>query len=192
MLLTQQLEKNFSKDEILQAYLNAIYFGHGTFGIENASQKYFSIPAKNLSIEQSATLAGLIKSPKKYCPITNYKSSKARRDFVLNNMYMAKKIDKSELNLAINSEIALKVNSNTNLVYIEKQNENFIAREILKKMTVTAALPFSTSLSKLSKENQQCEEFATVESRCTDNFWLCSSKIFKKGIDYTKKIDIIK
>ena len=76
--------------------------------------------------------------------------------------------------------------------YIRVLAFNEKGREILKKMTVTAALPFSTSLSKLSKENQQCEEFATVESRCTDNFWFCSSKIFKKGIDYTKKIDIIK
>ena len=76
--------------------------------------------------------------------------------------------------------------------YIRVLAFNEKGREILKTMNKTATLPFSTSLSKLSKENEKCEEFATIESRCTDNFWLCSSNIFKKGIDYAQKIDIIK
>ena len=63
--------------------------------------------------------------------------------------------------------------------------------EILKRMNNTATLPFSTSLIKLSEENDLCKEFAVTESRCTDNFWLCSSKIFKKGFDYTTKVAII-
>ncbi len=75
--------------------------------------------------------------------------------------------------------------------YIRVLAFNNKGREILKKMNETATLPFSTSLSKLSIENPICDEFATIESRCTDNFWLCSSKIFKKGFDYTTKVAII-
>ncbi len=108
-LLTQQLEDKFSKKEILQAYLNAIYFGQGTFGIEKASQKYFSKPAKNLTIAEAATLAGIIKSPLKYSPTQNYNACKSRRNLVLNEMFLAQKITKEELDKSLNEEINLKI-----------------------------------------------------------------------------------
>ena len=108
-LLTQQLEDKFSKKEILQAYLNAIYFGQGTFGIEKASQKYFAKSAKDLTISESATLAGIIKSPLKYSPTQNYENCKKRRNLVLNEMFLAQKISKEELDKAINEEINLKI-----------------------------------------------------------------------------------
>lgn len=76
--------------------------------------------------------------------------------------------------------------------YIRVLAFNERGREILKRMNDTATLPFSVSLAKLSNENEMCKEFAIVESRCTDNFWLCSSKIFKKGLDYATKVAIIK
>ncbi len=76
--------------------------------------------------------------------------------------------------------------------YIRILAFNERGQEILKKMNDTATVPFSTSLMKLSKENELCKEFADVESRCTDNFLLCSSKIFKKGYDYTTKVAIMK
>lgn len=107
MALTRQLEKTFSKDEILETYLNVIYFGNGAYGLENASWKYFAKPANELSISQSALLAGMIKSPKSYSPIMNYDNAIKRRNIVLKEMLKDKKITENEFNQAIDEEITI-------------------------------------------------------------------------------------
>ena len=109
--LAQRLEKNYTKDEILELYLNVIYFGNNCYGIENASNYYFSKDAKYLSLEESAMLAGLIKSPAKYSPIKNYVNALSRRNLVLKEMYQDKCISASEYNLAKNSPINLNINN---------------------------------------------------------------------------------
>lgn len=109
--LAQRLEKNYTKDEILELYLNVIYFGNNCYGIENASNYYFSKDAKDLSLEESAMLAGLIKSPAKYSPIKNYDNALSRRNLVLKEMYQDKCISASEYNLAKNSPINLNINN---------------------------------------------------------------------------------
>lgn len=83
------LERNFSKDEILELYLNAIYFGHGVYGIETAAQKFFSKSVSDLTIAEGALLAGIINSPNKYSPIDHPKKALARRELVLQNMAKA-------------------------------------------------------------------------------------------------------
>lgn len=84
--LAIKAEKVFSKDKILEEYLNTIYFGNGAYGIENASELYFSKPAKDLSIAESATLAGVINAPRIYDPILNQERCKERRNLVLKLM----------------------------------------------------------------------------------------------------------
>ncbi|MBQ3493901.1 MAG: transglycosylase domain-containing protein, partial [Clostridia bacterium] len=93
ILLTKQLEKILSKDEILEYYLNVIYFGDNCYGIENASQHYFSKPAKQLNLLESATLAGMIKAPNIYSPIKNSQKSLERRNVVLYELYQDNKIN---------------------------------------------------------------------------------------------------
>ena len=109
--LAQRLEKNYTKDEILELYLNVIYFGNNCYGIENASNYYFSKDAKDLTLEESAMLAGLIKSPAKYSPIKNYDNALSRRNLVLKEMYQDKCISASEYNFAKNSPINLNINN---------------------------------------------------------------------------------
>ena len=75
--LTKKLEKSFTKNEIMEAYLNVIYFGNSCFGIENASNFYFDKSASELDIVESAMLAGIIKSPKLYSPILHENDCKA-------------------------------------------------------------------------------------------------------------------
>ncbi len=77
------LEKNLSKEEILERYLNTVYFGRGAYGIEAASRSYFGKPASSLSLSEAAMLAGLIKSPGDYDPAFNPEAATKRRDFVL-------------------------------------------------------------------------------------------------------------
>ncbi len=84
--LTRKLEKKFSKDQIMESYLNVIFFGNNCYGLENAAKYYFDKSAKDLNLNESCTLAGIIKSPTKYSPITNYDNSLKRRNLVLSEM----------------------------------------------------------------------------------------------------------
>lgn len=82
-MYTAQLEMKFDKDKILRMYLNEIYYGHGAYGIEAAAQMYFGKPAKQLSLAESAMLAGVPKGPTYYSPFNQMKNAKDRQRLVL-------------------------------------------------------------------------------------------------------------
>lgn len=107
--LTQKLEKNFSKDEIIESYLNIIFFGNNCYGLESASKYYFNKPAKELTLAESCTLAGMIKSPATYSPITNYENSLKRRNLVLSEMEKDGKISVDEKINVQNQPITLNI-----------------------------------------------------------------------------------
>ena len=86
VLLAMKVERTLSKDQILERYLNTVYFGHGAYGIEAAARTYFDIPAEELSVLQSATLAGILTAPEAYDPIDHPFDAKFRRDFALDRM----------------------------------------------------------------------------------------------------------
>lgn len=112
ILLTKKMESVTSKNEIITAYLNAIYFGSNTFGINSASQRYFSKNVSMLNLAESATLAGIIKSPKKYSPINEKENCLNRRNIVLKEMLKDKKISNEEYLTAINQDLNLNLNNN--------------------------------------------------------------------------------
>ena len=84
--LARQLETKLDKDEILERYLNTVYFGQGAYGVEAAAKTYFGRPARKLTLPQSATLAGIIRLPDQYDPYNNRETSKERRNLVLQKM----------------------------------------------------------------------------------------------------------
>lgn len=84
--LAFRIETELTKEEILEAYMNRIYFGSGTYGIEAASQTYFGKPASRLTLPEAATLAGLIRSPNRFSPLNNPKASLRERNTVLGRM----------------------------------------------------------------------------------------------------------
>ncbi|MCL6559873.1 MAG: transglycosylase domain-containing protein, partial [Firmicutes bacterium] len=86
VVLTIQLERKYTKKEILEMYLNQIYFGRGSYGIEAASRTYFNKPAKDLGLAESAMLAGIPRAPSLYSPSQNLEAAKARQATVLNRM----------------------------------------------------------------------------------------------------------
>src|SRR5947199_3334466 len=83
IFLAQRIEDNFSKQKILELYLNRIYFGAGLYGAEAASRGYFGKPAREMSLAECATLAGLIKSPNRLSPWTDRATSREARDYAL-------------------------------------------------------------------------------------------------------------
>lgn len=86
LFLAIQVEKVYSKNDILTMYLNNAYFGDGVWGIQDASQKYFGVDASKLTVTQAAMLAGMLQSPNGYNPIDHRQAAKTRRDQVLYNM----------------------------------------------------------------------------------------------------------
>ena len=80
--LALELTKKYSKDQILTMYLNNAYFGNGVWGVEDASKKYFGVSASEVSLDQAATLAGMLKGPELYNPLNSVEDSTNRRDTV--------------------------------------------------------------------------------------------------------------
>lgn len=93
--LALEINKKYSKDEILTMYLNNAYFGNGVWGVEDASQKYFAISAAELNLEQAATIAGMLKGPEIYNPYYSMENATNRRNTVLQAMVDAKYIDQA-------------------------------------------------------------------------------------------------
>lgn len=85
-VLAMALEWKFSKDEILELYLNKVYFGGGAYGIDSASRKFFSHPANELSVEEAAIIAGLVKAPSRYSPTADVQAAVDRAQVVLRLM----------------------------------------------------------------------------------------------------------
>ena len=107
IFLTVEIEKGYSKDQILTMYLNQIYFGHGNYGVEAASTWYFGHPARELTLPEAALLAGLIQRPEYYSPVRNPEAARQRRDFVLRRMLDEGLIDAAARKEAAAAPLAL-------------------------------------------------------------------------------------
>lgn len=107
-LIAVELEKNFSKQEIMEMYLNLVYFGEGAYGIEAASRVYFGKSAKQLDIPESAMLIGLLPAPSVYSPYVNYDMAKKRQIYVLRRLMELKYITPNQYQIYKNYPINLK------------------------------------------------------------------------------------
>lgn len=126
--LATKLEKQYSKDEILAMYMSVIYFGNGAYGVKQASKLYFNKDAQNLTLEECATLAGIVKNPKKYSPFSKEEDCVNRRNLVLKVMCDQNYISKTEYLNASKSEIC-KADKNDNI-----DNEESIIAPYLNKV----------------------------------------------------------
>ena len=105
LLLAFWLEHKFSKEQILTLYLNRVYLGAGTYGIEAASQKYFQKSSRDLSLKEAAVIAGMLKAPSRYNPIASEQRADARAKIVLKNMLNNNKISEKEYNIALKTPL---------------------------------------------------------------------------------------
>ncbi|HEM6032211.1 TPA: penicillin-binding protein [Streptococcus suis] len=104
--LALEINKKYSKQEILTMYLNNAYFGNGVWGVEDASQKYFGIPASDLTLEQAAVIVGMLKGPEIYNPYYSLENAVNRRDTVLQNMVNAGYIDQATADAGFQVDLA--------------------------------------------------------------------------------------
>ncbi len=114
IILALQIEQEYSKDKILQLYLNKIYLGHRSYGIAAAAQTYYGKSLSELSLAEMAMLAGLPKAPSNNNPVTNPQKAQLRRNYVLRRMFEQGYIDKKEQDLAISAPITATLHNEEN------------------------------------------------------------------------------
>lgn len=113
IIRAMNLEKKMSKDQIIEMYMNTIYFGEGCHGVQTAAKHYFSKSASDLTLEECATLAAIVKAPTTYNPVTNYKNNKERRNVILNKMAELEFISEKEKDAAKKKETVIKIGATT-------------------------------------------------------------------------------
>ena len=144
MWYTLRIEANYSKKEILEGYLNTINYGHGKYGIENASKFYFGKSASELTLAEASLLAGIPKAPSNYSPIINLETSKKRQLLVLNNLVNNGIITEEEKAAAYNEELNIVgINDNKTLSSI-----NYYIDAVMSELKNITGVP--TDYSKIN------------------------------------------
>src|SRR5204863_2115417 len=105
-MVALRIEKDFTKQQILEAYVNRIYFGAGCYGVQTASLSYFGKDAAKLNLSESAILAGLIRSPNRFSPLKNPEGAALQRDAVLDRMVELKKVSSAQAQEAKLTKVA--------------------------------------------------------------------------------------
>jgi penicillin-binding protein 1A len=138
-VLAIRLEQILSKDRILEMYLNQVYWGHNNYGVETAAQSYFNKSAKNLTLGESAMMAGLIQAPEEFSPFVNKNLAIQKQRQVLGRMLELKWITKQEYDNALQQEIKLgKIKSFEASIF--PYVTNAVAQELIKKFGHDAML----------------------------------------------------
>ncbi|GFM36942.1 penicillin-binding protein 1A [Desulfovibrio psychrotolerans] len=143
-ILAYRLERYLSKDEILTIYLNQIYLGAGAYGVEAAARTYFGKHSSELTLAESAMMAGLTQSPSKYNPLRQFEFAKARQTYVLGRMLSLQWITQAEHDEALAQELAFKSMDDPSWTvgswYLEEVRRrliDFLSEENMQKLGIT-------------------------------------------------------
>jgi len=153
-LLAYKIEKNLSKDQILEVYMNQIYLGQRAFGFSSAAQIYFGKDLKDISVAEAAMLAGLPKAPSAYNPVVNPKRARQRQQYILQRMHDLRYITDAQYEQAKNEELKIKTDSTAFGVHAEYVAE--MARQLVyeqfKEDTYTRGLNVFTTITKADQD----------------------------------------
>ena len=144
--LSLQMERQYTKQEILTFYVNKVYMGNGYYGMKTAAKSYFGKELGDLSVAQAALLAGIPQAPTQYDPYTNPDAAKERRNTVLNEMYEDKNISKEEYEQAKATDISDGLLPLTNKASYEPYLDNYIKQVIEQVSTEANADIYSAGL----------------------------------------------
>lgn len=180
--LTRQLEKKYTKKEILEKYLNSVYFGHSCFGIASASNFYFNKPAEDLTLGESAILAGLLKSPNNYSPFRNPENCKRRKTTVLNAMLRQKSIHEREKELALQEPLPVLSEKSKNADYFHFVFDELTTLSEEYGFTVGGKIEIGTYLNQ--ELQRETEKVANGFSGCDKTILLLDNQThgFKSAI----------
>jgi penicillin-binding protein 1A len=145
--LSFALEIQFSKDQLLEAYLNNAYFGAGIYGIAAAVESFWNKEVEELTIAESAALAGIVRHPNKYCPLIFPENTLKRRNLVLRLMHICKHISQKELSIILSQPLSLNATEQSNS-YIKEYIRKAVEKEIGKQKLYKQSFTIKTTLSK--------------------------------------------
>ncbi|KAF0247057.1 MAG: penicillin-binding protein 1A, partial [bacterium] len=151
-LLALQIERQFTKQQIMEFYCNQIFLGGGSYGIEAGAQYYFGKSVKDLELEETALLAGLPKAPSAYSPTRDIKRAQTRRNLVLDNMAEEGFISRSEADIAKNKPIKLNVysrigNNNSPYGYCVEEVRQYLEESYGTRVAHTSGMKVYTTLN---------------------------------------------
>ncbi|MBY0110085.1 MAG: transglycosylase domain-containing protein [Candidatus Babeliaceae bacterium] len=142
-------EHQFSKEQILQTYLNHIYLGGGIYGVEAASQRFWNKSCRDITVAQAATLAGIVQSPERLCPLTCPERSLARRNSILYRMFKQKKITLQDYEFARKEPLGLQdTTADCCAPHIKQMIAQMVEHVAGKKVLYTGGLVIQTTISK--------------------------------------------
>ena len=173
-VLSFQLERRYTKDEILKLYLNQVYFGSGAYGVESAARMFFGKTAKSLNLAECALIAGLPKSPSRYSPLVNLELALKRRNIVLKQMAATGIITEPVLNKALKQTLLPEksgfdpVKGPYFVEHVRKFLEEIIGPTRLYKSGLTVFTTLSWPLQKAAEQSVENGLFA-LEKRMKKN-----------------------
>lgn len=179
MFIALELEKKYSKDQILEFYLNNIYFGNGYYGIQAASKGYFSKDVDKLTLGEIAFLCAIPNNPTLYDPLVNYDNTIKRKNRIIGQMYDDEKISAAEQNSATNETITLNVKKKKKKnTYIETYVYNCAVRALMEKQGFVFRYSFETD-----------EEKERYQERYDEVYAMCQQSLFSAGYRIYTSID---
>ncbi|MFO7983268.1 MAG: penicillin-binding protein 1A [Desulfuromonadales bacterium] len=149
-ILARRMEKHLTKKEILHLYLNQIYLGHGAYGVQAAAENYFAKDVEELTIAESAILAGLPRAPSRYSPYRHLDRAKQRQQYVLDRMVANDFLTSDEARDAYSEELTIhpRVNSYiTDTAYFTEQVRRYLEKRYGEKMLYTGGLEVHTTMN---------------------------------------------
>lgn len=160
--LTKQLERKYDKNQILETYLNTIYFGHNCYGIAAAAEFYFEKNPQDLTLAESALLAGLVKAPNHYSPFKNADKALTRRKVVLGLMQQQKYISEKEYKNALNTPLP------TSYRQFQGKSYAHFAIEEMDKILEEQGLPANGKIELYTHFNPRLQEIVESQKSATD------------------------
>ncbi len=179
IFIATELEKKYSKTEILEFYLNNIYFGNGYYGIQAASIGYFNTEVNNLDLSQIAFLCGIPNNPTLYDPFANMENTLGRRDRILENMYQDGKITESAYLMAKAEEIILSRPEHEKNNYVETYTYYCAVRLLMEQQGFVFQTEFETE-----------EERSTYNEAYNQLYSECQKKLFTAGYRIYTSMDL--
>jgi penicillin-binding protein 1A len=189
-----ELEKKYSKEDILEFYLNNIYFANGYYGIEAASKGYFNKSAKDLSLSEVAFLCAIPNNPTIYNPLHHMDNTKARRNRILDHMYQDGRIGLEEYNKASNQEITLSLSKVKKNNYVDTYVSYCAIRALMEKQGFEFQYRFDNKEQQEKYEEQYYDLYYKIQKslyfegyRIYTSIDMKKQKLLQQAVDNTLK-----
>lgn len=166
------VERQFTKEQILETYVNHIYLGSGIYGIEAASQRFWGKPITQVSIDEAAVLAAIVRSPAHYCPLYNPESARKRRNLILKNMASLGFITKQDYDIACQKPVTTRIRDTHSFApHLKETIRLFLEDTVGKQKLYSGGLKIQTTLNRSMQQAAEkafYDHFKRMEKRFGD------------------------